>query len=84
MLADGKTEGVVRVREGKPEDICVMSKLDLGAEPQLNVSISVLAHLLQNTAFFGHKETLFTFSLSVCLFLLLLQEETNKNDQSHE
>ena len=46
MLTNWKPEGEVRVREGEAENVGVMGNLDLCAQSQLDVTVSILGILL--------------------------------------
>jgi hypothetical protein len=83
MLTNRKPEGEVRVREREAENVGVMGNLDLGAQSQLDVTVSILGILLQNTSLFRDQVALLFFTLLVLCLLPLFEEEADCKDECH-
>ena len=60
-----------------------MGNLDLGSQSQLDVTVSILGHLLQNTALFRDKIALLLFTLLILCLLPLLEEYADGNYECH-
>ena len=84
MLTNRKPEGEVRVREREAENVGVMGNLDLGAQSQLDVTVSILGILLQNTSLFGDQVALLLITLLVLLLLPLLEEKADGKGECHK
>lgn len=84
MLANRKPEGEVRVREREAENVGVMGNLDLCAQSQLDVTVSILGILLQNTSFFGDQVALLLITLLVLRLLPLLEEIADGKGKCHK
>ena len=84
MLTNRKPEGEVRVREGEAENVGVMGNLDLSTQSQLDVTVTILGILLQNTSLFGDQVALLLITLLALRLLPLFEEIADGKDECHK